>query len=423
MDQNFLTEVVTCLTQSEKKEILEVSQTTLFSLGKSPESTKSLLRVCLNTNWNQTNFDKEKVFSQIFPNQSYVQGKIEKLMVDVHKFIKAYLQTKSYLSSNNNFSNELKYAEILWNKNIKHRHNFLINKLQIEIENNKIFDLKFYENKLQLENRIHYNLCILNQGKGDLNITKLISALDEYYFINKISIINRFLLQQKLSKIKPIESISVFIKEELPLAKNKIFSSNFIISAKILEFLASESPLNEIEVLSLFHEIVEQQNNLDQETLSEFFAYLRNICVLSLTNDFGNIALENVLHTLYKDNLERGLLHYEQKLHRSRYWAVSSTALRVGETSWAKEFIEKYKNELIDEDEEQSTYYTNMANYYFQIKDFDSCLSILPQTHSSIDYHLTIKRIELKSMYELKSDLLSYRLDAFKMYLSRTSPQ
>ena len=31
------------------------------------------------------------------------------------------------------------------------------------------------------------------------------------------------------------------------------------------------------------------------------------------------------------------------------------------------------------------------------------------------------KRLELKSFYEIRSDLLPYKLDAFKMFLSRTS--
>ncbi len=33
------------------------------------------------------------------------------------------------------------------------------------------------------------------------------------------------------------------------------------------------------------------------------------------------------------------------------------------------------------------------------------------------------KRLELKALYELRSDLLDFKLDAFKMFLSRTSPK
>jgi hypothetical protein len=36
---------------------------------------------------------------------------------------------------------------------------------------------------------------------------------------------------------------------------------------------------------------------------------------------------------------------------------------------------------------------------------------------------LTAKRLEIKAYYELQDDLLSYKLDAFKVFLSRTSPK
>ena len=50
----------------------------------------------------------------------------------------------------------------------------------------------------------------------------------------------------------------------------------------------------------------------------------------------------------------------------------------------------------------------------------------LPYPHfrvflTNVDYLLAGKRLELKALYELQSDLLPYKLDAFKMFLSRTS--
>ncbi|HAD13739.1 MAG TPA: hypothetical protein DCF33_15035, partial [Saprospirales bacterium] len=47
----------------------------------------------------------------------------------------------------------------------------------------------------------------------------------------------------------------------------------------------------------------------------------------------------------------------------------------------------------------------------------DSC----NKASNFLDYLLTGKRLELKAYYELNSDLLPYKIDAFKVYLSRTS--
>ena len=62
-----------------------------------------------------------------------------------------------------------------------------------------------------------------------------------------------------------------------------------------------------------------------------------------------------------------------------------------------------------------------MALYSFAVGQFSECLDFIPSTSPFVDYLLRAKRLELKALYEVSSDLLPYRLDAFKMFLSRTS--
>lgn len=128
------------------------------------------------------------------------------------------------------------------------------------------------------------------------------------------------------------------------------------------------------------------------------------------------------LHDLYKDNLDRGYLHFEGKISRSKYMAVANNALLIEKYDWAFAFIEKYKNELQGENETKDIYRLNFsASYLFKVGRFSDCLDCIPDTSPYLIYLLQGKRLELKSLYELASDLLPYKLDAFKMYLSRTS--
>jgi hypothetical protein len=114
-------------------------------------------------------------------------------------------------------------------------------------------------------------------------------------------------------------------------------------------------------------------------------------------------------------------MHYEGKINRSKYWIVSHTSMKVADFAWAFEFIEKYKYEIRDENETQDIYRLNIANYMFRTGRFLECLDNIPPTSPFVDYLLHGKRLELKTLYELNSELLSYKLDAFKMFLSRTS--
>ncbi len=61
------------------------------------------------------------------------------------------------------------------------------------------------------------------------------------------------------------------------------------------------------------------------------------------------------------------------------------------------------------------------ANYWFVVGNYDQALNILPPVFQDLDYHLYARRLELKIYYKCNSDLLPYKMDAFKMYLSRAS--
>ena len=63
----------------------------------------------------------------------------------------------------------------------------------------------------------------------------------------------------------------------------------------------------------------------------------------------------------------------------------------------------------------------HVAQYLFAVGHYSECLDHIPATSPFVDYLLLGKRLEIKALYELQSNLFSYKLDAFKMFLSRTS--
>ena len=137
--------------------------------------------------------------------------------------------------------------------------------------------------------------------------------------------------------------------------------------------------------------------------------------------DPNNLEVENLLFNTYKDNLQDGYLHYEGKLSPIRYRVVYEIALKLQEYEWAYQFIEFYKDEIHRENESKDIYCFAKATYLFATGEFDKCLDFIPETSPFSDFLLIGKRLEIKALYELQSDLVSYKIDAFKMFLSRTS--
>ncbi|MDX1912474.1 MAG: hypothetical protein SFV22_13350 [Saprospiraceae bacterium] len=422
MEQSLLIELIRTLSTSEREQLLQFAALPYINHGRMKDYTLPLLKFCIDnfSSEKSQNLDKKVVYLQVFPNQEFVEGKLEKVMVDANKILRSFLLTQRYLREDNAFFQQYDFAELIRVRGLLTRREQILGKLRKikeEPDFGKHPNSLYYQ--FLLENTLHLDECYKNQKKGDLNVPNVIKALDIYYLTNRISTLNRFLLQQKATKIEIPESLKSVIKGiKLPddYSNYPVLQANF----DIFNLLNKEVP-NLSEIRALFVLIKNEEQRLDEESLQEFYSYLRSLTILLLASDVEQIEIDQTLHELYKDNLRRGYLHYEGKLHPSRYLAVSNNAIRIKNYDWAIEFIEKYKNDLIGENESRDIYRMNLADYLFAVGRFEECLENIPPTSPFLDYQLKGKRLELKALYELRSDLLPYKLDAFKMFLSRTS--
>jgi hypothetical protein len=424
MEQSLLIELIRTLNQTEKDLIRQFAALPFFNQGKMKAYVPGLLNICLSHHYHdpQIILDKKTVFSSIFPNQEFVDGKLEKTMVEAHKVVRTVLLVQQYLHDENDFQLNFDYAKILRAKRLDIRYQLLLAKLQKLQEETEIKDSDYLHQQYILEYSIHDHVSLHNQKKGDLNVLNTLEALELYSHLNRLALSNRFLLQEKIVRMEVSDEKRHLFEDTSVPEKYLEAYPTLKVNHAIFQLLKKALPVHS-DIHYLFQLLQIHEKNLDHESLQEFYTYLRNICILVLSSNSENIELEKMLHDLYKDNLERGYLHNEGKLVSSRYWAVSSNALRVKEFDWALEFIEKYKYDLIGENESHDIYRLNVANYLFYLGRFSECLDYIPATSPYVDYLLTGKRLELKAYYELKSDLFSFKLEAFKVFLSRTSPK
>lgn len=422
MEQSQLVELIKILSPDEKGQVLEFAQVSFFNHGRMKEQVIPFLIFCFQREWSQldTKLDKKKLFATFFPQQNFVEGKVDKLMVDANKVIRAFLQTQYYFREENNFNQIFDFAEIERLRGLESRHKKNLLRLQKIQEEANCKNASFFKQQFTLDYAFHDYESLYNQKKGHLNIPRTLEALESYYWINRLALLNRFLLQQKIANIErsklienllDLSDISTDLVGDLPVLK---------INYLIFTILSKPNP-EPSDARLLFDHLLLYENIIDAEGLREYYTYLRNICALVLVTRFDNEEMNNTLHELYVDNLARGFLHYEGKLHPSKYLAITENAARVKRYDWALNFITKYKDEIIGENESRDIYRLNLANYYFCVGEFSKCLENIPATSSFIDYQMHGKRLELKSLYETSNDLLYYKLDAFKMFLSRTS--
>jgi len=425
MEQSLFVQLIRALSAEQMEYVLHFAANPFHNQGKLKAYVPIFLQLCLGQIRHLPDqlFEKNIVYAQLFPQQPIVEGKLEKVMAEAHKIVRDSLLARQYLASENEFQQTLDFAQWIRKQGMRSRFKNLLTKLKKIHSEQPVKNPDYFQQAFLLESAIHEEESFQNQIKNDLNIHNVMYALKNFEYINRFALLNKLLIQTKVARIELSGQILPIMEEsglvsEFYLEQSPIIRINFI----IFQLLRKESPdANDIE--HLYQTLLQYQDVLDQERLQEFYAYLRNISVLVLHSNRQNTEVEYVLNALYKDNLARGYLHYEGKLHASRYWAVSSNALRVKDFDWAFDFIEQYKNELIDENESKDLYRFNLANYYFCTGEFQQCLDVLPDNSTFLDYMITGKSLELKCYYELDSELFTYKLESFKVFLSRTSPK
>jgi hypothetical protein len=396
----------------------------MFNGSRLRVQVRLLIELCLKHPWNSpdSKLIKKDVFALIFPSQQFVQGKLEKVMVEGYKTVQSFLMAQNYFREDNEFQQTFDFSEMIRLRGLDTRHQQFLLKLKKFQDDFPWDNARFLNQQFLLEYAIHQHECFYNQVKGSLNVPNVLQALDRYYHLRRFELLNHLLLQQKVANLQIPYEIQGMIDEN-PVPNRYLEESPSIrITFEIFSLLQKEVP-EPADVRTLFSLLQLYENKLAKENLREYYSYLRNLCSLISYKQPDNEDVRQTLFELYKDNLPRGYLHYEGNLHPSVYFAVTVVSVKVNELDWASDFIEKYKHEIIGETEDQAYYRFNKAYCLFGAGKYSECLDFIPQTIPMVDQMIQSKRLELKALYELNSDLFSYRLDAFRMFLSRTSPK
>jgi len=416
MTDTYLVAVIKAFRPVEREElVLFLSGSYENHGGNAPE----LLRLCqvilkAAPEFAEGSLKKEYVYGQVFGSQNVVPGKLEKLMADLNKIVRRFALSQKYFAESNEQRMQVDWAIWLRERGLKDRSHQTLSKLKTQSEMDKVASFDKYILDLFIVEEQHKWDATYNQVKGDLNIPALIRQIDLYYHNYRINRINRYLLQQKGTVLPEIDfdafGLEYYLQESILLQ----------ISHKIFEIFSKDLPsVEDTQELIRFLKI--NEGDLSYDTLDDFYSYIRSSCTMLI--NAGNLNFVPILHEIHIDNLARGFLFNNGEIPSNTYLNLVQIATRAKEYEWAKKFTEDYKERIVGRDEDQFYFRLNMAQCLFAGAQFEEALDFLPEASSSTHYHHIIRRLELKIYYELRSELLDYKLDAFRKFIERTAPK
>ncbi|MEO0725994.1 MAG: hypothetical protein AAFZ63_15735 [Bacteroidota bacterium] len=362
--------------------------------------------------------EKAVLNQQLFPEEGHKTAKLDKLMNELAGGIRQFLLWQKYMKPTHQFEQKLDWVETIRERGLIKRYQQELKSLVKYVDRNARESTLWYYRKFQLAYEIHETESIRNNAKGDLHIPEVIDRLHAYFYVQRLELLNLLFLQKKVTSLEIPDHTHTTTEGLIP-APIKANYPILLIAEAIHQQLIS--PLPKPEAFNTIMDLLKQHElSLESSVLQHFYAYLRNICILLIED--GHTAFTETLHQIQKNNLEKGYLFYQGKLSPSAYMSVTRIAIQIGQYDWALQFINDYKDKVMDSgDEVENLYYLNKALCWFAKGLYEKALQIIPPHFADVTYLIYSKRLELKIYFELNADLLIYRMDAYKMYLSRAS--
>lgn len=422
-ERNTLIDLIKTIDPIETKDLKTFVRHPVPHFDQTSTDTGRLLDIILNTapDFPAEQLKKKKLYDALYPGTQWVDGRLKKVMIALHKQIQAYLLIQHYFREENTFQRQLDLSEVFQKRGLKSRYDQIMQKTTRALERVREKDAGYYFQKFQIEYTWSNRALSKNQTRGDLNIQQMLQNLGIFYHIRRLEIVNFFLNQQKLTHLNASGSIFYAMNENsVPLAYMEE-SGDLFIQHKIFDFQQRENPTAE-HFRELTRLLKYRESLVSASVLQNAYTILRNCCQLLIYT--GNQEYLEILHELHKDNLARGFLYNlenDNKIPSSTFLNIVNVGLITRHFDWVRDFLDTHRNRILGDNETGDFYQLNRAAYLFATGHYEESLAILPPAFSNISYHLMSRRLEIKIYYELGSNLLEFKLDAFKMYISRAS--
>ncbi|MBT8233389.1 MAG: hypothetical protein HKO66_05265 [Saprospiraceae bacterium] len=359
--------------------------------------------------------NKEVVFSEIYQEPTADINKANRLNGRLLSIVKYFIQNldegSDFISK---YFNETKIY--IQNKNEKLFYQ-TINQVK-KINKNDYPHKSFFFNEYLIEHEITEFKNLYNQRKGDLNFVSTLEKLDQFYYSKRLELILDLLAQDKFSSQLDISDPIEFHNLIGDLFKDRLSSTNPIF--KIYEEAITMFKSNDGEAYEKLIKLLSKHSHLiTKEQNQAMHALARNFCIAQYNK--GHLEYLPKAFKRFQHDLEHGYLYYQGGILMSTMQAIVKLGLRCGKQKWVGKFLEAHKDKLIGTRDPEAIFNLNMAELRFSQKKYEDCLDLIEDNFEDIHYKISSKRLEIKAYYETNSPLLESRINAFKIYIFRTS--
>lgn len=368
--------------------------------------------------------EKAIIYEEIYPGELYKAGRLEKVMSSLSKQIELFIQVEQEFGKDRTFKSMLSLSNFFRDRGLHRLHGISVNHLEKHQADLKIKTREDLYHDYLLQQAISNYRAIYNQRNNDLHLPATLMALDTYFLASRLELSSDLMAQKRFHNIIETKDCFEVLTLLQPYLEAEQFAQIPLIKVYAVVYhifntsqLDAEAILQSIKKLE--HLLTKFKEALPAPHIRSLHSFSRSL-LMSLLN-LGRKDLNRYAFDLYREHLESKVLYNNNGIHAASFKNIVSVGLMQQEYDWVKRFLEQHREEISGTDFPEEVYQFNLANYYFHTKAFDLALQTLGQNYNDLYYTLAAKRLEIKLLYEEESDLLEYKLNAFKLFIHRLS--
>jgi hypothetical protein len=411
-----LIDAIRTLSPKEMKEFSEFVSSPFFNKNKNVIKLFELIKKYY-PDLESEKLSKENVYSKLFPGEQYKDSSIRLLMFYLYELAEKFLAYERY--TRDEFHYKKKLLEELIDRNLLKEFEKTYEEVREKLEGSIARDGDFYMDRFELAHNYYDYLATVHSDKYDKYITKenlesLFNNLTYSYLIRMLKFYSTVLNTQYLLKNE--------VKTEIFENILKNFDSTHFESVPMVNIyyrviMLLLKPEEEKHYYTLKKLILENENIIGNETLTDLYINLENYCTRRVRGGDNGFLKESL--DIRKLELEKGTYKMNGFMATPFYRSIVNVGCVLQEFDYVNEFIEKYKDEL-KEDEKSAHYNFCRALLETSTGNSEKALEHLSKVKTDDLYlKMDIRMLQCKLYFDLNwDDTLNSLIESFRRTLA-----
>lgn len=358
-----------------------------------------------------TMLEKEKIFSHVFPRQSYDDARMRQVIYFITDAVEKFLVYQQFAADE--VSKQRILAEVYSKRNLVKPFRKAVSEYEQQSARETGYSDGLFLQDYFVQKAI-FDFKNRHERSEHSNLSLMQDKLDVYYFINKLRLACAAEYYNRVFK----GNESTRLIGEISAMQGEALFQEPLLKVYLLVYRLIRHPEADEHFAKLKSFLSGDTSFLSKADAREIYLWAINFCSARINS--GRAEYNREVFELYKKGIAEGFLSEDKSISPFTFKNVVSRGILLKEFEWVEQFILDYR-EYLDEDSRKGIVDFNLAMLYHARKDYKKSQRLLIQLEvDDLLINLNARFLLIKIyVEESELDLLEPQLDNMRAYLNR----